>query len=37
MFYVVLSPGASESSTGSSSGFKASQKAGHGFKSYPTD
>ena len=37
MFFVVLCPGAPEGSTGSGSGFKASQKTGHGFKSHPTD
>ena len=37
IFFVVLCPGAPEGSTGSGSGFKASQKTGHGFKSHPTD
>ena len=37
MFFVVLCSGATEGSTGSSSGLKASQKTGHGFKSHPTD
>ena len=37
MFFVVLCPGAPEGSTGSGSGFKASRKTGHGFKSHPTD
>ena len=36
MFFVVLCPGATEGSTVSGSGFKASQKTGHGFKSHPT-
>ena len=37
MFFVVLCPGAPEGSTGSCSGFKASQKTGLRFKSHPTD
>ena len=37
MFFVVLCPGVPEGSTGSASGFKASQKTGRGFKSHPTD
>ena len=37
MSVVVLCPGAPEGSTGSGSGFKASQKSGNGFKSHPTD
>ena len=37
MSVVVLCPGAPDGSTGSGSGFKASQKSGHGFKSHPTD
>ena len=36
VFFVDLCPGAPEGLAGSSSGFKASQKTGHGFKSYPT-
>ena len=36
-FFVVLCPGVPEGSTGSGSGFKASQKTDHGFKSHPTD
>ena len=36
-FFLVLCPGAPEGSTGSGSGFKASQKTGHSFKSHPTD
>ena len=35
--FVVLFPGAPEGSTDSGSGFKASQRTGHGFKSHPTD
>ena len=30
-------PGTSEGSTGNGSGFQASEKTGHSFKSYPTD
>ena len=37
VYYVVLCPEASEGSTDSGSGVKASQKTGHGFKSHPTD
>ena len=37
VFCVVLCPGAPEGSTGRGSGFNASQKTGHGFKSHPTD
>ena len=37
MFFHVLCPGAPVGSTGSGSGFKASQKTGHSFKSDPTD
>ena len=36
-FFVVLCPGAPEGSTGSSSGFKSSQKTGHDFKSHQKD
>ena len=36
-FFVVLCPGAPEGSTGSGSGYEASQKTGHVFKSHPTD
>ena len=36
-FFVVLCPGAPEGSTGSGSGFRASQKTGQGFKSHQTD
>ena len=32
-----LCPGTPEGITGSGSGFKASQKTGHGLKSHPTD
>ena len=35
--FVVLCPGTPEGSTGSGSGFKASQKTGNGLKSHPTD
>ena len=37
MLFVVLCPGTPEGSTGSSSGFKASQKTGQQLKSHPTD
>ena len=37
MFFVVLCPRAPEGSTGSGSGFKASQKTGYSLKSHPTD
>ena len=37
MLFVVLCPGTPEGSTGSGSGFKASQKTGNGLKSHPTD
>ena len=37
MFFVVECPGALGGSTGSGSGFKPSQKKGHGFKSHPMD
>ena len=37
MLFVVLCPGTPEGSTGSVSGFKASQKTGQGLKSHPTD
>ena len=37
MFFVILCPGAPEGSTGSCSGFKASQTTCQGFKSHPTD
>ena len=37
LYFLVLCPGAPEGSTGSGSGFKASQKTGHNFKSHPTD
>ena len=37
MLFVVLCPGTPEGSTGSGSGFKASQKTGTGLKSHPTD
>ena len=37
MLFVVLCPGTPEGSTGSGSGFKASQKMGNGLKSHPTD
>ena len=36
-FFCGFIPGAPEGSTGSDSGFKASQKTGQGFKSHPTD
>ena len=36
MLFVVLCPGTPEGSTGSGSGFKASQKTGIGLKSHPT-
>ena len=35
--FVVLCPGTPEGSTGSGSGFKASQKTGNGLKSHPSD
>ena len=37
MLFVVLCPGTPEGSTGSGSGFKASQKTDNGLKSHPTD
>ena len=37
MLFVVLCPGTREGSTGSGSGFKASQKRGQRLKSHPTD
>ena len=37
MFFVVLCTGAPEGSSSSGSGFKASQKTGHGFKSHLKD
>ena len=37
MFFVVLCPVTPEGSTGSGSGFKASQKMGQWPKSHPTD
>ena len=37
VYFVVLCPGAPKVSTRSGSGFKASQKMGHGFMSHPTD
>ena len=37
MLFVVLCPGTAEGSTGSGSGFKASQKTGQRLKSHPTD
>ena len=37
MLFVVLCPGTPEGSTGSGSGFKASQKTGNGLKSHRTD
>ena len=37
MLFVVLYPGTPKGSTGSGSGFKASQKMGNGLKSHPTD
>ena len=36
-FFLVLCPGTPKGSTGSGSGFKASQKTGPGLKSHPTD
>ena len=36
MLFVVLCPGTPEGSTGSGSGFKASQKTGNGLKSHQT-
>ena len=37
MVFVVQCPGTPEGSTGSGSGFKASQKTANGLKSHPTD
>ena len=37
MLFVVLCPGTLEGSTGSGSGFKASQKTGNDLKSHLTD
>ena len=37
MIFVVLCPGTPDGSTGSGSGFKASQKTGQRLKSHPTD
>ena len=37
MLSVVLCPGTPKGSTGSGSGFKASQKTGKGLKYHPTD
>ena len=37
MAFVVLCPGTPEGSTGSGSGFKASQKRGNGLMFHPTD